>query len=236
MQTMAAKSGLSMVTTYGYLYDDRQMHSGPFLVPRDYDRATPAKRGPKQEENSLPEYRKARGNYLSVKVTPRGGNRYVARVFAHPVAGGRIKAQPHIEQPKPQPPPLPFSPEQIARRLEHIKAMIAQLQHLRFLMRASTGVDAAITAETARIASKAWDQVWEASGRKMPVPSAATNVNGKVFYSWDNGQYHLDMDIVPNEPASVFFCDREKNEYWCEDYRIGSVLPAAVVAKLSLFA
>jgi len=116
------------------------------------------------------------------------------------------------------------------------KAFTAHLEHLEFLNRVSTGDDATITPETALQAGEAWQQIWLASGGKIPVPSACTNADGKVFYSWDCGRYHLDLDIIPGEPAEFFFCNRETDEYWCEDYLIGTPLPREVVSKLDLFA
>lgn len=122
-----------------------------------------------------------------------------------------------------------------AKQAQSAKAFAMHVEHLNFLKRVSSGPEAAITPETAERATKAWQQIWVASGRKIPVPSACTNADGKVFYTWDSGSYHLDIDIAPGEPADVFFCDREKDDYWYEDYQIGSPLPEEVVAKLHLF-
>src|SRR5262249_38892468 len=104
MQTMAAKLGLSVMTASGHSNDYyRQTHSGDVIILREWDKAVPAKRGRKQEEDSLPESRWSWGVYLRVGRTPRGSNLYAARVLAHPVAGGRIEAQPRTEQAKPVP-------------------------------------------------------------------------------------------------------------------------------------
>jgi hypothetical protein len=131
----------------------------------------------------------------------------------------------------------PLSPaDQSAQQMFSSKAFTMHLEHQEFLNRVSTGDDATITPETASKAGEAWQQIWLASGGKIPLPSACTNADGKVFYSWDCGRYHLDLDIIPGEPAAVFFCDRETDEYWCEDYRIGDPLPSEVVSRLNLFA
>ena len=110
------------------------------------------------------------------------------------------------------------------------------VEHLDFLKRVSSGDEPAITPETASRAAIAWREIWSASGGKIPVPSACTNADGKLFYSWDSDRYHLDLDIIPGEPAGFFFCDRQTDEYWYEDYQIGSPLPEEVVAKLNHFA
>jgi hypothetical protein len=148
-----------------------------------------------------------------------------------------MDALPRAEQPEPaRHPARESSSARAARRMVSAKAFAMHLEHLNFLKRVSSGDEAAITPATAARAAKAWHQIWAASGGTIPVPSACTNTDGKVYYSWDSGRYHLDMDIVPDEPAGIFFCDREKDEYWYEDYQIGSPLPEAVVAKLNLFA
>ena len=238
MQTIADTRSLSATTASGYQNDYRQTHSASVHAGRTYTKAQPATQSLTQEEVSSPETRKSRSGYLHMTNTSRGGVPIVIQhVSVHDLLEGRIEVQPRSRTDQDVAPPLPRTfPGAGASRMENLKAFLSQAQHLRFLKRASTGADAAITAETARMAAKAWDQVWEASGRKIPVPSAATNSDGKVFYSWDSGHYHLDLDIVPDEPASIFFCDRDTDEYWYEDYQIGSPLPAAVVAKLNLFA
>jgi hypothetical protein len=116
------------------------------------------------------------------------------------------------------------------------KASAMHVEHLDFLKRVSSGDEPAITPETASRAAIAWRQIWSASGGKIPVPSACTNADGKVFYSWDSDRYHLDLDIIPGEPAGFFFCDRQTHKYFYEDYQIGSPLPEVVVAKLNHFA
>jgi hypothetical protein len=116
-----------------------------------------------------------------------------------------------------------------------VKSLALDLEHQEFLNRASTGDDPPITPETALRACEAWKQIRLASDGRIPVPSACTNADGKVFFSWDCGRYHLDLDIIPGEPAEFFFCDRETNQYWCEDYRIGTPLPTEVISKLKLF-
>jgi hypothetical protein len=130
----------------------------------------------------------------------------------------------------------PQTTARAAQQLLSGKSLTMHTEHQEFLNRVSTGDDPPITPETASQAGEAWKQIWLASGGKISVPSACTNVDGKVFYSWDCGRYHLDLDIVPGGPAEFFFCDRETEQYWCEDYRIGTPLPAEVVSKLSLFA
>lgn len=234
MQTMPARIGVGATTASGYPNEYRQTNSGSVYAVRGCRKATLTKRSRESLEPSLPEPRMHQLHYLHVINTSPGSARIII-----PLADAlpTPELRPAIERPKRVPlPSLKTSPHKSTQLKMSAKPMIEHMGHLRFLKRASTGADAAITAETARIAANAWREVWEASGGKIPVPSAGTNSDGKVFYSWDNGRYHLDLDIVPNEPASIFFCDRQKDEYWYEEYQIGSPLPVAVVAKLNLFA
>ena len=56
-----------------------------------------------------------------------------------------------------------------------------------------------------------------------------------MFYSWDSGRHHLELEIIPGQPAEFFYRDRETEQFWGEDYTIGDRLPTRVVEKLSLF-
>jgi hypothetical protein len=183
-------------------------------------------------------YKAATGAYYVYAKRPaRSADRYIVltaflRAPAHPRLSAIPRIEPLVAARKTA---LLSSRLKTAARSASFKAFTMHLKHLEFLSRASTGPDCSITPETASLARSAWRQIWLASGRALPVPSACTNADGKVSYSWDTGRYHLDLDIVPGMPAEFFFCDRETDRYWCEDYRIGGALPAKVVAKLSLF-
>jgi len=74
-----------------------------------------------------------------------------------------------------------------------------------------------------------------ASNGEIAVPAACTGPDGEMFYSWDSGRHHLELEIIPGKPAEFFYRDRETEMVWGEDYIIGTSLPAAVVDKLSLF-
>ncbi len=104
-----------------------------------------------------------------------------------------------------------------------------------YLKRVSKGERALITPETAYRAMKAWNTLWMASGHSMAAPAACTGPDGEMFYSWDRGKHHLELEIIPGEPAEFFYRDRETEQFWGEDYNIGDGLPAAVVAKLGIF-
>lgn len=74
--------------------------------------------------------------------------------------------------------------------------------HAAFLLRASTATDdgpPSISSETAFRAARAWRLAWDASDCRLPVPAACTGPDGQMFYSWDAGRYHLELEIVPGE-------------------------------------
>jgi hypothetical protein len=112
----------------------------------------------------------------------------------------------------------------------------AHAEHMRYLDEVSAGDDPLITPTTATLAAQAWEQVRAATGDTMPVPAACTGPDGQMFYGWDRGRYHLELEIVPGEPAYFFFCDRETDRYWGEDFTVGDPLPGPVLAILSYFA
>jgi hypothetical protein len=111
----------------------------------------------------------------------------------------------------------------------------AHAEHMRYLDEVSTGDDPLITSITATLAAQAWEQVRAATGSAMPVPSACTGPDGQMFYAWDRGRYHLELEIVPGEPADYFYCDRQTNECWVEEYTIGDPIPDRVITVLSYF-
>jgi hypothetical protein len=115
------------------------------------------------------------------------------------------------------------------------KSLAMDVKHQEFLNRVSTGDDPPITPETASLAAKAWHIIWLASEGKMPVPAACTGPDGEMFYSWDCGQHHLELEIIPGQPSEFFYRDRNTEQFWGDDYAIGDPLAAEVLQKLPLF-
>ena len=108
-------------------------------------------------------------------------------------------------------------------------------EHLDYLARVSTeGNPPPISPETARQARIAWWAIWAASGTTISVPAACTGPDGVMFYSWDMGQHHLELEIIPDKDAEFFYHDRETGHLWGEDYRIGSPLPPGAAEKIKL--
>jgi hypothetical protein len=111
----------------------------------------------------------------------------------------------------------------------------AHTEHMRYLDEVSAGDDPLITSITATLAAQAWEQVRAATGDTMPVPSACTGPDGQMFYGWDRGRHHLELEIIPGKPADYFYRDRQTNECWGEEYTVGDPLPGPVLAILSYF-
>lgn len=118
------------------------------------------------------------------------------------------------------------------------ESFVRMATHAAFLLRASTATDdgpPAISPETACQAARAWRLAWEASGRRLPVPDACTGPDGQVFYSWDAGKDHLELEIVPGEQPYWFWSDRETGETGSEDWSLRDPLPERVVEKIGVF-
>jgi len=128
-----------------------------------------------------------------------------------------------------------LSPDKIARKEAALKAFAKHMQHREYLNRVSGGEHALVTPGTASQAMKAWNAIWVASGGRMPIPAACTGPDGEMFYSWDRGRHHLELEIIPDQPAEFFYRDRETEQLWAEDYNIGGPLPAETIEKLRLF-
>lgn len=109
-------------------------------------------------------------------------------------------------------------------------------EHLAYLKRVSTqGTPPLITTETATQARRAWWAVWEATGFALPVPAASSGPDGEMFYSWDRGWHHLELEIIPGQPAEFFYRNRVTGELWGADYIIGDPIPVDAINKLKLF-
>jgi hypothetical protein len=107
--------------------------------------------------------------------------------------------------------------------------------HREYLRRVSSdGRSPLITPATARKSWDLWLAVRNAVGSSMPVPSAATGPDGVMFYSWDNGEHHLEAEIFPDRDTEFFYRNRSTGELWGEDYSGGS-LPAELLGMLKLF-
>jgi len=212
----------------------------PCAHERGYHGYEPAKvptgHRPKPDpEPSLTDDEQRRAGYMRVQKSLHAGESIIVmKAVVHGNSYRLIRASIPIEQPKRFASPhasLVSSP----RHMYSAKNFVMHLDHLSFLKRVSTGEDPPITPETARLASNAWRIIWKASDYKMPVPSAGTGPDGEMFYAWNSGRHHLELEIIPGQPAEFFYRDRESGEFWGMDYDIGATLPAMIISKLTLF-
>lgn len=109
-------------------------------------------------------------------------------------------------------------------------------EHFDYLQTVSTrGSTPLIAPATAEQARRAWWLISEATGFALPIPAACTGPDGEMFYSWDRGKHHLELEIVPGRSAEFFYRDRETEALWGEDYNIGETLSVEAIEKLKLF-
>lgn len=110
-------------------------------------------------------------------------------------------------------------------------------EHLLYLKEVSTkGNPPLISAGIASAARRAWEILFEATGYALPIPAACTGPDGKLLYSWDKGRHHLELELIPGQPAEFFYRDRQTGDLWGEDYDLTQALSADAIQKLKLLA
>lgn len=92
-----------------------------------------------------------------------------------------------------------------------------------------------ITASMFARANQYSDLLLDPIKNKMPIPGAATGPDGEMFFGWDKGRHHLELELIPDQPAEWFYRDRETEEIWGEDQNDGDPLPAKVLELMPLF-
>jgi hypothetical protein len=110
-----------------------------------------------------------------------------------------------------------------------------KIEHLTYLDRVTSGPLPAIAKQTAFQAEELRGYLQIVAGGSLPMPAACTGPDGELAYYWDRGRHHLSLTVIPNQPVEFFYRDRETEQIWGEDYRIGDELPRQVVDALSLF-
>jgi hypothetical protein len=95
-------------------------------------------------------------------------------------------------------------------------------------------------------AKTVYRQILEAAGDKIPVPPAGAILEDipideqVVFFSWDRGVHHFEVEIFPTVPTDWFYRKRDGDETDLDSRRlleiqVGEPLPPAVVDILKLF-
>ena len=92
-------------------------------------------------------------------------------------------------------------------------------KHIQFLRRMSTeGTPPSISQQTAQLALQVFLAMRNLTGGELPVPSASAGPDGMVFYNWDRGRHHLDVEIRPSHSVDYFYRDRVTGQTWIEEY------------------
>lgn len=76
-----------------------------------------------------------------------------------------------------------------------------------------------VSAETAGRATKAWLRLSSMMSGRLPVPDAAPGPDGELLLTWDRGELHLELELMPNGPAEFFARNRTTGALWGEEYR-----------------
>jgi hypothetical protein len=92
-----------------------------------------------------------------------------------------------------------------------------------------------VTPQMARLAWDAWNKLSVATENALPVPDAGPCPDGQLLYTWDRGEHHFELEILPASPAEFFYRNRSSGELWECEYVIGQPIPEDALAKLQLF-
>ncbi len=92
-----------------------------------------------------------------------------------------------------------------------------------------------VTPRVARLAWNAWTALSNSTGNAMLVPDACPSPDGELLYTWDRGEHHLELEIVPDAPAELFYENDVSGEVGEATLVIGEPIPAEVLDRLRLF-
>lgn len=87
-----------------------------------------------------------------------------------------------------------------------VKADLGLKGHDDFLTEMANGI---ISQSTANAARKIWELLQRLPDVRIPVPAASAGPDGQVFYSWNSGRHHFEIEILPNGDVEFFYRDRE---------------------------
>ncbi len=87
--------------------------------------------------------------------------------------------------------------------------------------------------ERARLALTVWKAVLHATDGRTPEPAACSGPDGQIFFSWNHGRHHLEVEFTEDDVAEWFYRDRETEAVWGED--CGAEITPKVLDLLALF-
>src|SRR2546425_555455 len=92
-----------------------------------------------------------------------------------------------------------------------------------------------VTPRLARLAWEAWSALSNSMGNALLVPDACPGPNGELLYTWDRDGHHLELEILPDVPAELFYENDATGAVWESLFSMGEPVPAEVLEKLRLF-
>jgi hypothetical protein len=92
-----------------------------------------------------------------------------------------------------------------------------------------------VTQRLARLAWDAWSALSDSTGNLLSVPDACPGPDGQLLYTWDRGDHHLELELLPDAPAEFFYENDASGEVWEANYIVGEPVPAGAMDKLRLF-
>ena len=69
----------------------------------------------------------------------------------------------------------------------------------------------------------------------LAAPSLDFMSEGRVLLTWNQGEHHLDIEIIPNAPIEFFYRNRNTDETWEYEYEAGAKLPHEVFQYINKF-
>lgn len=92
-----------------------------------------------------------------------------------------------------------------------------------------------VTPRVARLAWNAWTALSDSIGNALLVPDACPGPDGELLYTWDRGEHHLELEIVADTPAELFYENDVSGEVGEATLVIGEPVPIEVLNRLRLF-
>jgi hypothetical protein len=81
---------------------------------------------------------------------------------------------------------------------------------------------------------KVWVKLQDAFN-ELPEPDAGVSGDGYLMLAFDDGQNHLEFEMMEDGFVEVFFMNRNTDEVWGTDFLIDDPLPDALIDRLRLF-
>lgn len=93
-----------------------------------------------------------------------------------------------------------------------------------------------ISDDVADSAWNSWRLLASLMSHNLLVPDAASAPDGQVIFSWNKGDYHFELELLPRGLGEFFFLNYRTNDVWGEDYHVGDTISDDVRHFLTLFA